>query len=227
MTASEQDYEVWWNNDEGESLMEEGHLKGWMQLISTIKEEDLSNDSVLDFGCNRGGFLRLLHQFKPYKEAIGIDLGRHSIEIANERKGNLPIDYMVSGSPEQFEGKFDLAFCLSVIYLIDDLKTHAWKLSKALKPGGVYYVTYTDLTTNPSQQFFKEEIEKYSHLQANMHTLDDIASAFSNEGFRVEIKRKVPTDFVAVSNEEKYFRSLSDELMSIYENSYIFRFTRL
>ncbi|KOP65447.1 methyltransferase type 11 [Bacillus sp. FJAT-18019] len=227
MTASEQSYEVWWNNDEGESLMEEGHLKGWMQLISTIKEDDLSDYSVLDFGCNRGGFLRLLHQFKPYKEAIGIDLGRHSIDIANERKGNLPIDYMVSGSPEQFEGKFDLAFCLSVIYLIDDLKTHAWKLSKALKPGGVYYVTYTDLTTNPSRDFFKEGIERYSHLTANMHTLDDIASAFSNEGFRVEIKRRVPTDYITISSEESYLRSVSDEVMSAYESSYIFRFTRL
>ncbi|MCS7461308.1 class I SAM-dependent methyltransferase [Paenibacillus doosanensis] len=227
MTANEQSYEVWWNNNEREALMEEGHLKGWLQLIAALKEEDLSEYSVLDFGCNRGGFLRLLHQIKPYKKATGIDLGRQSIDIANERKGSLPIDYRVSGSPEQLEGQFDLAFCLSVIYLIDDLKTHAWKLSKALKPGGVYYVTYTDLTANPSRDFFKEEIEKYSHLNANMHTLDDIASAFSNEGFRVEIKRRVPTDFITVSGKEKYFRNLNDELMSVYENGYIFRFTKM
>ncbi|CAG7649190.1 class I SAM-dependent methyltransferase [Paenibacillus allorhizosphaerae] len=226
MITNEQSYDVWWNNAEGESVMEEGHLKGWQQLISTMKEEDLSNCSVLDFGCNRGGFLRLLHQAKPFKEAVGIDLGWESVAIANERKGNLPIDYVVSGSPEQLEKKFDLAFCLSVIYLIDDLKTHAWKLSRALKPGGVYYATYNDLSSNPSKDYFKEEIEKYSHLKANIHSLDDIASAFMNEGFQVEIKRRIPTDFIAISAQEKYFRTLSDELMSAYESSYIFRFTR-
>ena len=227
MSTNEQSYDVWWSNTERESVMEEGHLKGWQQVISSMREDDLSASSVLDFGCNRGGFLRLLHQIKPFKEAVGIDLGWESVAIANERKGELPIDYVVSGSPEQLERKFDLAFCLSVIYLIDDLKTHAWKLSQALRPGGVYYVTYTDLSSNPSKQFFKEEIEKYSHLTANIHTIDDIAKAFMNEGFQVEIKRRIPTDFVAVSPQEKYFRSLSDELMSVYESSYIFRFTRL
>ncbi|WP_422659294.1 class I SAM-dependent methyltransferase [Paenibacillus sp. EC2-1] len=227
MLETEHSYEVWWNNEAGESLMEEGHKEGWMQLISTLKEENLSEYSVLDFGCNRGGFLRLLHQVKPYKDAVGIDLGQKSIEIADERKGDLPIDYIVSGSPEQFEGRFDLAFCLSVIYLIDDLKTHAWKLSKALKPGGVYYVTYMDLTSNPSGEFYREEIEKYSHLKANMHTLDDIASAFSHEGFGVELKRRVPSDYISVSSSEKYFKSLHDEMTAAYENSYIFRFTKL
>ncbi|TBL75034.1 class I SAM-dependent methyltransferase [Paenibacillus thalictri] len=227
MQTKEQSYDVWWNNTEGEQIMEEGHLRGWKQLISMMKEDDLSGRTILDFGCNRGGFLRLLHQVKPFQEAVGIDLGEQSVAIANERKGNLPIQYLVSGSPEQFPGKFDLAFCLSVIYLIDDLKTHAWKLSQALKPGGVYYVTYNDLSSNPSRDFFKQEIEKYSHLKANVHSLDDIVSAFEHEGFKVELKRRIPTDFIAVSTLERYFRSLSDELMSVYESSYIFRFTKL
>jgi 2-polyprenyl-3-methyl-5-hydroxy-6-metoxy-1,4-benzoquinol methylase len=64
-------YDMWWQNyAEGEQQMEERHLRGWREIISLIQEPDLSQFSVLDFGCNQGGFLRHLHQAKPFKEGL-------------------------------------------------------------------------------------------------------------------------------------------------------------
>jgi hypothetical protein len=40
--------------------MEEGRRPLWRHFIRTIPEADLSSSVVIDFGCDRGGFLRLL-----------------------------------------------------------------------------------------------------------------------------------------------------------------------
>ena len=221
----EQLYDVWWQHTEGEQQMEERHLRGWREVIGLMKEEDLTSCSVLDFGCNQGGFLRHLYQQKPFKDGIGIDLAQKSVETANARKGDLPLQYVATGSPEQLETRFDLAFSLSVLYLIDDLKTHAWKLKQALKPGGVYYATFTDYRNNPSVHYFQEQIAKNSLLKAQLHTLDDIAAAFFAEGFQVGIRRRIPADFVALASKEKFFLSIDDKMQEQYEQAYIFRFS--
>ena len=56
--------------------MEEGHRPLWRHLIASITETDLSTRRVLDFGCNRGGFLRLLYSLKPFHQGLGIDIAR-------------------------------------------------------------------------------------------------------------------------------------------------------
>ena len=82
--------------------------------------------------------------------------------MANSRKGNLPLTYVATTTPEQFSNKFDLAISQGFIYLIKDLKTHAGKIKQMLKPGGVYYTTYTDLNDNPSLKHFTEWINQNS-----------------------------------------------------------------
>ncbi|MCM3760578.1 class I SAM-dependent methyltransferase [Alkalihalobacillus oceani] len=225
MSKNEQLYNVWWDHAAEEENMEAQHIDGWKEIVSYMKEEDLSPYSVLDFGCNRGGFLRYLYSVKPFKAGVGIDRGVESVKIANERKRDLPLTYVATGSPEQLEQKFDLGFALSVIYLIDDLKTHARKIKQVLKPGGVYYVTYTDLSNNPSADHFQKTIEQYSHLKANVHTLDDIASAFTHEGFHVQLMRKRPRSFIDISGESEYFQSVQDQVKAQYEQAYVFRFS--
>jgi 2-polyprenyl-3-methyl-5-hydroxy-6-metoxy-1,4-benzoquinol methylase len=108
MINEEQFYEVWWQ--EGDQSMEDTHLPHWKRVLKFIPEQDLRDCSVLDFGCNQGGFLRLLYEQRPFKEAIGTDLARRSVELANSRKGDLPIQYVLTSCPEQFERRFDLAF---------------------------------------------------------------------------------------------------------------------
>ncbi|MBP2638484.1 MAG: ubiG 1 [Firmicutes bacterium] len=218
-------YDVWWQNKvEGEQQMEECHKRGWQEVIQLIQEQDLSNMSVLDFGCNQGGFLRHLHQTKPFKEGFGIDLAQQSIEVANSRKGNLPLTYVATTTPEQFANRFDLVISQAVIYLIKDLKTHAWKVKQLLKPGGVYYATYTDMNDNPSLAHYTAWINQNSLVESNAHTLDFIAETFAAEGFKVEIQRRRRMGFIDLSREENGFLCIDDIMKATYEQAYIFRF---
>lgn len=225
MVQKDKLYDVWWQNRaEGEQQMEERHKKGWQEVINLIQEQDLSSMSVLDFGCNQGGFLRYLYQTKPFKEGFGIDLAQQSIEIANSRRGDLPLTYVATTTPEQFADKFDLAVSQAVIYLINDLKTHAWKVKQMLKPGGVYYATYTDLNGNPSLRHFTEWINQNSPVESNAHTLDFIAETFASEGFQVEIQRRKPQGFIDISSKDSCYLSIADKMKAAYEQAYIFRF---
>lgn len=219
-------YDVWWQNRaEGEQQMEERHQRGWQEVIQLIQEQDLSHMAVLDFGCNQGGFLRHLHQAKPFKEGVGIDLAQASIQVANARKGDLPLTYVATTTPEQFANRFDLVISQAVIYLIKDLKTHAWKVKQLLKPGGVYYATYTDLSTNPSLEHFTKWINDNSLVESNAHTLDFIAGTFAAEGFHVEIQRRRPQGFIDISRDEDGFLCIADRMQATYEQAYLFRFS--
>jgi len=218
-------YDVWWQNRaEGEQQMEERHKRGWREVIHLIQEQDLSDMVVLDFGCNQGGFLRYLYQAKPFKEGMGIDLAQESITVANARKGGLPLTYVATATPEQFTNRFDMAISQAVIYLIKDLKTHAWKVKQMLKPGGVYYATYTDLNHNPSLQHFTQWINQNSLVESNDHTLEAIAETFASEGFQVEIERRKPQGFINISRKEDGFLCIDDRMKAAYEQAYIFRF---
>jgi SAM-dependent methyltransferase len=217
-------YDLWWREQtEGEQRMEDEHVRHWSKVISQVMEDDFRNFSVLDFGCNQGGFLRFLYERKPFREGVGIDLATQSVALANERKGAAPLHYEATSTPEKYAHRFDLAFSISVIYLIGDLKTHAWKMKQSLKPGGVYYATYTDYSGNPSLPHIREKINRHGSLSMNLHTLDDIVQAFFQEGFEVGISRLLPDRFIDVSPQERWFLRLADRMQYEYEQAYIFR----
>ncbi|MFS0838941.1 class I SAM-dependent methyltransferase [Paenibacillus sp. 1P03SA] len=218
-------YDVWWKHDEeGDQGMENDHIPHWRRVLGFIPEEDLSQCSVLDFGCNQGGFLRLLYEQRPFKEGIGTDLARQSVEVANSRKGDLPIQYVATADPEQFEGRFDLAFSLAVLYLITDLGEHARKMKKALKPGGVYYATFADYSENPSLPHIRERINGNASIPMQEHTLDHIAEVFFQEGFRVGIRRMTPSWYLDLSPGKRWYQRVADHLQYAYEQAYVLRF---
>lgn len=219
-------YDVWWTEQEvGEQRMEDDHQVHWRKVLGYVEERDLRNLEILDFGCNQGGFLRFLYEQRPFKRGVGIDLARRSIKVANARKGTLPIDYEATSTPEQYGHRFDLAISISVLYLISDLKEHAWKIRQALKVGGVYYATYTDYAGNPSLPSLRDKINRHGALPMNEHTLDDIARAFLGEGFQVGIRRMLPPGYIGLSSQEQWFDRIADRMMYEYEQSYIFRFS--
>ncbi|WP_117168542.1 class I SAM-dependent methyltransferase [Paraliobacillus sediminis] len=222
---SDQLYDIWWQDtDNGEQSMEDDHLEGWQQTIDTIVEPSLEGMTVLDFGCNQGGFLRHLYHYSPYKKAVGVDLAKASIKVANKRIGDLPITYEATGQVELLGPSFDMAFSTSVIYLIKDLAQHAWQMKQVLKPNGVYYATFTDQSTNPSLAYMKKQIDQYGTTPMQLHNLDDIANAFIKEGFLVELKRVTPQQFVRVNRNSAFYQRISDRMLAEYELAYVFRF---
>ncbi|MBH5316426.1 class I SAM-dependent methyltransferase [Paenibacillus sp. GSMTC-2017] len=223
--TSESLYDVWWQyKGEGEQGMEDDHLPHWKRVLSFIPVEDLSESNVFDFGCNQGGFLRLLYEQRPFKEGVGTDLARQSIEVANRRKGNLPIHYFADSIPEQYEHYFDYAFSLAVIYLLPDLDDHALKMKKILKPGGVYYATFADYTGNPSLPSIRDRINSNATLPMQKHTIDTVADAFFRAGFKIGIRRMIPADFVDLSQGNKWYNNIADHLQYAYEQAFLFRF---
>jgi SAM-dependent methyltransferase len=83
-------YGTWHADAAREPAMEEGHRPLWRHFIESIPETDLSTREVLDFGCNRGGFLRLLHALKPFRHAIGVDIAVDSIAAAHRLHTTVP-----------------------------------------------------------------------------------------------------------------------------------------
>lgn len=219
-------YENWWNKPgDNEQSMEDNHQRFWLKILAMIPETCLDQSTVLDFGCNQGGFLRFLYHHRPFKQGIGIDLAKDAIKVANERKTNLPLQYHATASLSQFRQTADLAISTAVIYLIEDLANHARQIKQVLKPGGVYYASYTDYTRNPSLPTIRQLISEHASLKMQEHKLSEIASAFSSQGFKVGIRRLPVNDFIPVEEEDPFFNNIDDRLIYEYEQSYLFRFS--
>jgi SAM-dependent methyltransferase len=97
--------------------MEEGHRPLWRHFIETIPETNLSTRQILDFGCNRGGFLRLLHSPKPFRQALGVDIAQDSITAARNLAGSAPIEYEVASDLTGWPGRFDIAASVGLALL--------------------------------------------------------------------------------------------------------------
>lgn len=218
-------YDVWWTAaSEGEQQMEDRHNRHWHKILDMIVEADLSDYNVLDFGCNQGGFLRFLYSQRPFKMGLGVDLARKSIEIATSRKGDLPVTYAATATLSPYENQFDIAISSSVIYLIQDLQDHARQIKHALKPGGVYYATYTDYAKNPSLPRMREEINRFGEGEMQEYTLDEIAMSFLNEGFTVGARLMPVKGYIPIQIPERFFECATDRIQYEYTQAYIFRF---
>ena len=107
---SDRTYGTWYRDTSREAAMEEGHRPLWRHFIDIVPETDLSTRDVLDFGCNRGGFLRLLHALKPFRHGLGVDIAEDSIAAAQALKGLAPLDFAVAADLSPWRGSFDIAF---------------------------------------------------------------------------------------------------------------------
>ncbi len=155
-------YEVWWHKgEETDDDMARDHQEAWDRTIQLLDPSDVEGKTILDVGCNQGGFLRQLYDNVQFKSGVGIDLARLSLEKAGALKGQRPLNYFLTDKPQDTKRTYDTAVSTSVLYLIDDLPQHAQDLKEVLKPGGVYYATFADLTHNPSRQFMDDTINKY------------------------------------------------------------------
>ena len=176
-----------WDDLVGEEYMQEGHGPSWRAMISQMDEADLSAAKVLDFGCNRGGFLRMLYDAKPYKQGFGIDIATDSVAVANQLKSKRPIHYAHNDELSAQKGSFDYAFSHEVVYLLPDMDAH--EIYDALKPGGVYYLVIGEYAENPLWPRWYSVVQEFSPVPPQNYSLNDIASSFDKAGFSVAINR--------------------------------------
>ncbi|HFS8989036.1 class I SAM-dependent methyltransferase [Serratia marcescens] len=196
MTDSPSTIPTWYRDPRAEEAMADGHAPIWRHLIGLVPENELSGVKVLDFGCNQGGFLRLLYQLRPFQQGLGVDIARRSVDEANRLKGHLPVVYQTDTRLNGWDDHFDIAFSHEVIYLIDDIAQHAADILRVLKPGGVYYAVTGCHTGNPLWPQWRERVAAETHTVVQDRSLADYARIFSAAGFQVSARRLGFSGFV-------------------------------
>lgn len=218
---------TWTREPLEESGMTAEHTWIWREMISAIDEQDLSKQKVLDFGCNQGGFLRLLYDQRPFASGIGVDLAQKAVDIAEARKDGRPIDYRATSDLTELGETFDLAFSHEVIYLIEDLARHAEQIASVLKPGSNYYAVTCCHKDSPLWASWRPRIQAFSNINVPDHGVADIAGAFRAHGFDVAVSRFLASALVPLEGANDYFQS-DVERLDCYANwKLMFRMRRL
>lgn len=217
---------TWNRNPADEEAMGAAHAPIWRRMMDVSVPPDLSASTVLDYGCNQGGFLRLLYDTHPFRSATGIDIARESVGRAELLKGHRPIDYTVASSAASLGRTFDHAFSHEVLYLLPDLAAHAADMKAALRPGGAYVAAMGCHTDSAVWPHWRKLIVETSSIAVHDHSLEDVARAFSTAGFTVAVRPLALDAFMPVTVGSPYFPKITDQLRYYNTDKVLFRFVR-
>ena len=124
----------YWRSALDDEAMQDEHGFIWQAMLETI-DMDLNGLRVLDAGCNRGGFLRLLVDTRGIAAGCGYDPASGAIADARRLAGERPLTFETASTvPAGWQG-FDVAFSHEVLYLIGDLAAHARGHVRGARPG--------------------------------------------------------------------------------------------
>jgi SAM-dependent methyltransferase len=223
MEAAPPTYDTWHKEPEREARMGDAHCPYWRHFITSVPETDLSGKSVLDFGCNRGGFLRLLYALRPFRRGLGVDIARESIAAARSLKGKLPIEYELADDLGTWADQIDIAFSYEVIYLLPDLRHHAAEIHRVLRAGGVYYAVtgcHTDSHLWPRWRTLLKEI---TNAPVHDYSPEDYINAFADQRLSVSFKKFGYDGFVPAPTDGRYYPKAVDALIYPAEDKLLFR----
>jgi SAM-dependent methyltransferase len=226
MTASPAKYATWHADPAREPAMEDAHRPLWNHFIKTIPETDLSTRTILDFGCNRGGFLRLLHAQKPYRRGLGVDIAEASIAAAQSLVGTAPAEFAATTDLSPWADCIDLAFSYEVIYLLPDLAAHAAAIHRTLRSGGVYYAVTGCHTASPLWPHFHEVIGGSTNAPVQDRSPDEYAAAFADAGFDVSVRRFGYDGFTPALKDRRYYPTLLDAVDYYAVHKLLFRLVK-
>ena len=88
----------YWRGAADDEAMQDEHDFLWRAMLDTI-DMDLAGRRVLDAGCNRGGFLRLLVDEAGIAEGRGYDPASGAIEDARRLAGQRPLTFETAVTP--------------------------------------------------------------------------------------------------------------------------------
>jgi SAM-dependent methyltransferase len=212
--------ESYWQSADEDAEMQDEHAFIWDAMLDTI-DVDLAGRRVLDAGCNRGGFLRLLAGRPGIAAGFGYDPAVGAISDAGRLAGELPLTFEVARTVPAGWGGFDVAFSHEVLYLIHDLAAHAAAIHRSLVPGAPYYAVMGVHAGSPGiAQWHGANAERLD-LPA-LYTLDEVIRAFTGVGFEAAASR-LRIGFVPLSG---HARSFPADLNYFYEHKVMLRFAR-
>jgi SAM-dependent methyltransferase len=217
---------TWNRNPADEEAMGAAHAPIWRRMIDVAVLHDLHDSTVLDYGCNQGGFLRMLYDRHPFRTAVGIDIARESVSRAELLKGHRPIEYKVTDSAASLGRTFDYAFSHEVIYLLPDLSVHAQDIRAALRAGGAYVAAMGCHTDSALWPRWRALISESASIPIYDHSLEAVAKAFSEAGFTVTVRPLDLDAFMPVTLGSAYFPKVVDQLRYYSQDKVLFRFVR-
>lgn len=216
--------QVYWRDAVADGAMQEEHEFVWRAMLETI-DIDLAGKRVLDAGCNRGGFLRLLADRCAIAAGCGYDPASGAIEDARRLAAQRPLEFeAVDTVPGAWRG-FDAAFSHEVLYLLHDLPAHARAIFGALAPGGVYYAVMGVHAGSPLMAEWHRANAAELHLP-ELYDVDDVVAVFEGAGFDAAAAR-LAIRFVPVTGNGHHDRGrLLDWLAYYSDQKLLLRFGR-
>ncbi len=215
---------TWNRNPADEEAMGAAHTPIWRHMIDVSVSDDLRDATVLDYGCNQGGFLRMLYDRHPFRAGVGLDIARESVARAELLKRQRPIEYRAGSIAADLGHSFDFAFSHEVLYLLPDLSVHAADMKEALRPGGTYVAAVGCHTDSAVWPKWRKLIAETSSIPIYDHSLDRVAKAFSDAGFTVSVRPLALDAFMPVTVGSEYFPKIVDQLRYYSQDKVLFRF---
>lgn len=206
--------------------MQDEHGFIWRAILDTI-DTDLAGRRVLDVGCNRGGFLRLLVDHSGIAEGYGYDPASGAIDDARRLTGTRPLRFETAVTVPAGWADFQVAFSHEVLYLLHDLQSHAAAMFGALKPGGHYFAVMGVHARSPLMSEWHSANAAELGLP-DLYDLDEVAEVFEDAGFETSVAR-LQLRFVPVSahraghNDQQ---NMMDWLDYYNHDKVLFRFAR-
>jgi SAM-dependent methyltransferase len=216
---------TYWQDAATDAAMQEAHAFIWDAILTTI-DVGLAGARVLDAGCNRGGFLRLLADRYAITEGYGYDPAAGAIADARALTGLRPLQYQTADTVPTGWRALDVAFSHEVLYLLHDMPAHARAIRGALAPGGDYFAVMGVHAASPLMTEWHAANAAQLHLPS-LYDIDDVVGVFQAEGFQAAATR-LTTGFVpAVGHGHQDRARLLDWLEYYREHKLLLRFTRV
>lgn len=215
---------TYWRSAADDEAMQAEHAFIWRAMLETT-DVDLAGRRVLDAGCNRGGFLRLLADGHDIAEGFGYDPAAAAIEDARRLAGGRPLQFEVSSSvPEAWNG-LDVAFSHEVLYLLPELASHAVAIHRSLRPGGAYFAVMGVHKGSPLMVEWHAANRQELQLPP-LYDIDDVIATFQRAGFEASVAR-LAIDFVpAVGGGQRGASRQLDWLGYYHDEKLLLRFVR-
>jgi len=216
----------YWRGSVEDEAMQDEHGFIWRAMLETI-DIDLSGARVLDSGCNRGGFLRMLVDGAGIAEGYGYDPAFAAVADARRLSAFRPLTFEVADNVPAGWSDFDVAFSHEVLYLLPDLRAHAEAMFAALQPARPYFAVMGVHAGSPMMAAWHAANADDLALPP-LHDLDEVAGVFEEAGFEVGVAR-LRFRFVPVSAHRAgpADRDRLVEWLEYYsDDKVMFRFTR-
>jgi SAM-dependent methyltransferase len=216
---------TYWRSAGHDEQMQDEHGFVWRAMLETI-DVDLEGLRVLDAGCNRGGFLRLVADTQGIAAGFGYDPATGAIEDARRLTGDRPLHFESATTVPEAWTDMDVAFSHEVLYLLSDLESHARAVHGSLRPGGVYFAVMGMHSRSPLM------LEWYSANREELalpplRSPDEVIAVFQGAGFTASAARLAVRFIPASGGGHHHEGRMSDWLTYYYDDKLLLGFARL